>query len=44
MSMSNVIEHEEALLMSASFVLGSLLGDFVYWRTGEEQRVWVILA
>lgn len=43
MSMSKEIEHEEALLMSASFVLGILLAGFVYWKTGDVQRVWIIL-
>lgn len=43
MSMSKEMEHEEALLMSASFVLGILLAGFVYWKTGDAQRVWIIL-
>ena len=43
MSMSKEMEHEEALFMSASFVLGILLAGFVYWRTGDAQRVWIIL-
>lgn len=41
--MNREMEREEALLMSASFVLGILLAGFVYWRTGDAQRVWIIL-
>lgn len=43
MDTSKEMEREEALLMSASFVLGILLAGFVYWKTGDAQRVWIIL-
>lgn len=43
MNTNEEMERDEALLLSASFVLGILLAGFVYWKTGEAQRVWIIL-